>query len=453
MERLYHKNSTTELIPTTLIVPLCIPDTQLYPESLASFIIRLSKVHHVSVGRIFSLFIQPRMSSLQKGHILHRCTDGYSINGAGGLGLDVFQVVNVLTRPSDHFRFCSFYFLSSLLGKSYKNLLSKKLKWCPQCITEIQQSYYPLYWHSLNVDCCIKHQTKLVSVCPSCKGPQMLLTASSVMGECADCGKPLCKSYENFNEIKAAARELWVAENINQLVINHKYLSKIDTLKNFRENLKLICTDYGSITKAEYRLGFSETLFQRWLTRNHPNMPELIELGYRLNIPLISFLLPHGIKNRSRACYLYPKKKPQVKLAAQKDEIEKRLLQIIEKNEIISIKSLAKELGKSEGFLQYQFRELLDEIITIRNRHVAQERAVNRDKLIADTAEIAIQLMIQGKYFGGRMMTSSLSDKVGFKKMTNRSLIEVFNNEKLKYSELLAIALRDKLSPSNRMEK
>ncbi len=113
MERLYTPTTKLELHPTTLIAPVRIIETRRYTESLSSYITRLAQAHQLSVGLLFTQFIQPRISSQQKGHLLHRCTDGYAINGAGYLGGDIYNAAKSMVSPLESDTFCSFYFLTS----------------------------------------------------------------------------------------------------------------------------------------------------------------------------------------------------------------------------------------------------------------------------------------------------------------------------------------------------
>ncbi len=448
MDRLYNRPNKFLLRPSTLILPPCLPESTYLPEALSSFIIRLSSSHHISVGQLVREFIQPRILSQQRGHLLHRCHDGYTINGASSIGWELFEAVNGLVAHIDNSQYCNFYFLRSLLGRSYKNLMSKQMRWCPLCISEEHSCYYPLYWHSLSVSCCIKHKIKLISMCPSCHVKMNVLSATTTMNRCSSCNAPLAGGVgEKVKLIDADEKDVWIADNINKLAINHLKLSQLSLLEIFRHNLQKICIEYRSISNAERRLGFSESLFQQWLTRNRPNFPEFVELGYRLNIPLLDLLTPTS-KTKISTCYLFDQSSPEEKPKASHQLILSRLGDVIDRQENISIKALAKELGKSEGYLQYHFRILLNEIIQIRIRHVQHSRKEQQEKLFLDAATAAIMLMIQGKYFGGRNMTRSLSERVGHKKLSNKRLLKFIYGEIRNRSENLPIALCDKLSPA-----
>jgi len=455
MEQLYSPKNRPGLRPSTLIAPPCISETYYYPESLSSFIIRLSNAHHINVGELVRKFLQPRISSRQKRHILHRCNDGYSVNGAGCIGRELFQVVKSLISQTDKTLFANFYFLESLIGKTYKNLISKEQFWCPLCLEEASTAYYPLYWHSLSVKCCIKHRIKLRSTCPACNSHSNVISASTRIGVCASCNHSLIINITQSNlplEV-VNSKDIWIAENINSLAKHHQQLAQLDLLRGFRGNLKLICREYGSVRNAERRLGFSETLFQRWLTRNRPNFTEFVELGYRLQIPLIKLLTPSDDIDKITTCYFYRRLSLEDKPPTSPYKIaHNRLVEIIDDQEVISIKALAKELGKSEGFLQYHFRDLLNEIIQIRSSHVNQAYKEQQEKLIYDAAVSAIQLMMQGKYFGGRNMTKSLSERIGHKKLSNKLILKFIHGDIRNLSDLLPIDLRDKLSPKENKE-
>lgn len=453
MERLYTPTTKPELYPTTLIAPARIPETHLYPESLSSYITRLAQAHQLSAGLLFTQFIQPRVSSQQKGHLLHRCTDGYAINGAGYLGGDIYTATKSMVSPLESSTFCSFYFLADLIGTSYRNLLSKHLKWCPICLTEGNENYYPLYWQCQSITCCIRHKTRLASACPHCNKTQQTLTASSSIGTCTSCRLPLFKTENQQPSPTPTKKELWIAQSVNELTTSHSQLSELNLTEHFRRNLRACCSIYGSIRNAEFQLGFAETHFQQWLTRNHPNLPDFIELCYRLNTQPSVMLSPTPLNMPSNICYIFPSFQPRKRQKIYKSNIETRLEDAIKRKEVISIKALSRNLGSSEGYLQQNFRSHLDIIISHRKEHLEITRKEHREKLIAEAAELAIKLMIQGKYFGGKSMAHSLSDNVGFKKLSNILLLKHLHNEKRNLSEDIKSTFHEKLSPYEDKEK
>lgn len=454
MDKLYSRSNTSGLRPSTLITPPCLLESDIYPESLTSYIIRLSKAHHITVGQLVRQFLQPRISSKQVRHILHRCIDGYTVNGASHIGSDIFYTTKKLTTPADQNHYCSFYFLQSLIGTSYKNLLTKELTWCPLCLTE-HNPYYPLYWHSLNVSCCLKHHVKLVSKCPKCEAKLNVLSASTSASSCSACGALLGSQSNQEDDLQCVTeKELWIARSINELAINDERLNQSNLLEIFRGNLRRVCDDYGSISNAERKLGFSETLFQRWLSRNRPNFSELVEFAYRLKIPLIDLLTVSKNKGVTAVCYFYSSFETEQHFhdSISEKAVEKRLNNIIGDKEVVSIKLLAKELRTSEGYLQYRFRELLDEIIDIRSLHIKQEQEAQQEKLLKDAALAAIHLMVQGKYFGGRNMVKSFSERTGHKKLSNKRLLKFIKSERRNLLNDLPLAFHEKLSPAFNQE-
>jgi AraC-like DNA-binding protein len=450
MDKLYNHSNAPGLRPSTLIVPPCPLESTKYPESLSSYIIRLANAHCISVGQLVKQFLQPRVSSKQSGHILHRCNDGYVTNGAGLLGSELFRIMKKLVTSADPNCYSSFYFLQSLIGTSYKSFLSKELSWCPLCLEE-HEPYLPLYWHSSQVSCCLKHRVKLISSCPKCGAKLNVLSASTVIRSCSTCGALLsAKATQEYELETATEKELWIARSINDLAIHHEKLSQSNLLENFRGNLRRVCDDYSSISNAERKLGFSETLFQRWLSRNRPNFSELVEFTYRIKLPLIDLLTPLIDQKDKPACYFYPKFEPDRRTHddTHENEVIERLNKIIETKEVVSVKSLARELGTSEGYLQYRFRELLNEIIEIRSLHLKQEHEEEQQKLLKDAALAAIQLMAQGKYFGGRRMTKSFSERTGHKTLSNKRLLKFIKSENRNLLNDLPMAFREKLSPT-----
>ncbi len=427
MERLYSYTDKPELRPTTLIAPVRIPESQQTPESLSSYITRLAQAHLVSVGVIVTQFIQPRITSQQKGHLLHRCTDGYAINGAGFIGCEVHNAVKSMVAPSESTAFYSFHFLGNLIGDTYKNLLSKQLKWCSSCVAENSENYYPLYWQCQSVGCCAKHETTLESACPHCGQTQQTLTATSVTGKCSTCNLQL--RGEPSNTQRATKKQLWMANNVNQLITEQIHLSNSKLITNFRLNLKTSCTLYGSVQNAERQLGFTKTRFQNWLTRNRPNFPDFLELCYRLNTSPIDYISPPRTP-QEHACYVFPSPTPKQRKKKDRAQIENRLQHAAEQEEAISIKALSRELKTSVGYLQYHFQDHLDVITANRKAYLDDLKKTQRENLVTEAADIALQLLAQCKYFGGKNMAITLSDKVGFKKLTNKSLIDHWNSHK-----------------------
>ncbi|MGH0592420.1 TniQ family protein [Bacillus pretiosus] len=140
-------------------------------ESLASYIIRLSREHNMTLGTLINKMIAPMLdnkyilnSSINGGN---RFYDGAkSLNGFEKNAIEFTRVLRLLTGRND-IKETTLREIKDLIAS--RDLLKNNLAWCPICLNQWKEgAYYPLIWFFKDVKVCVQHNCELEDNCPSC---------------------------------------------------------------------------------------------------------------------------------------------------------------------------------------------------------------------------------------------------------------------------------------------
>lgn len=181
-------------------------------ESLSSYLLRLAKVHGVTLGRLLTT-LKTDYQNANPGWI------DYSETHANP------QTLATLVRPTDSvadllriiesvtgdigLRATTFQALRHACYRSV-GLFHGYLRWCPECFTEDVraggQAYYRLIWSFKDVEFCHKHGAPIISRCPKCYRRQNSVNRRKAIHRCFKCSTEL--TCRHTDEVVAEAADV-----------------------------------------------------------------------------------------------------------------------------------------------------------------------------------------------------------------------------------------------------
>jgi hypothetical protein len=153
-------------------------------ESLSSYVKRLAYYHHLRVVDFLAYCATQTDESAMMAttHKFHR------IDGICGSGQVWSRLIAHLTRRLDVL-YLSMSYWDCILNP-YR-LMKQHQTWCPLCYAASQEAqtpiYAPLLWSLNAVDICLIHDVRLVALCPHCNRRFHSLTNNAMCGFCPKC--------------------------------------------------------------------------------------------------------------------------------------------------------------------------------------------------------------------------------------------------------------------------
>jgi hypothetical protein len=388
-------------------------------ESLTSYLTRLAAAHSVSPRTLVIHAIAP----LVGGNNLRRLTtnrlaafwmtDACALNGTGATAHGWAQAVATLTgRPE-------IPFLTMLTWREvlpFRGLLRRVHAWCPVCYEEWQTAgtpvYDPLRWTLAIVTGCPRHRRLLRQECPhpGCRQSQPPVAARSRSGHCSACGGWLGASVEfgGGEEIPSIAELTWQSwvENAVGTLLAASPLATPPPRERIAHRIKQCIGSPGGLTAFAHALQLNPSCLCQWGRGTHlPSITVLVDLCYRLDIPLRDFLLAEPV--RINPAPIHPRSPPGVPrepAAGHKPFEANRVRGALE--DILqssvepppSVCAVARHLGYAYNRLQYRFPDLCRAISAryLAHRQRSGERRLER--LRNEVREVTCRLHAQGVY-------------------------------------------------------
>lgn len=282
---------------------------------------------------------------------------------------------------------------------NYK-LIKKKQEWCPKCLEEWKQQglpiYFPLMWSISPVAICSKHEVKLEDRCPDCEKTVPYLSRYHENGFCPHCRNWLGSSRGTRIQKKAEqyAQQVWFIEQIGLLLSSNEG-NDTCSFPKLSENLLLLsklCRKYDCH-------GRWTSVIDGWLLEDiTPSIDSLLEISYRLSVPLeillmneinesdldVSKLLWHP-KRRRQSCQLNVEKVIKICL--------EYYLGISPDVPSPSLKFVAEEIGCDLSTIRSHYPELASQIS---HNYVAcqKEQTRVRHEEIEKTVRTAVESIV-----------------------------------------------------------
>lgn len=285
-------------------------------------------------------------------------------------------------------------------------LLKQTRQWCPDCLAndrkEGRQAYQRLYWCLGSVSTCVEHRRLLSDRCPACGGGQTYLPRLPFMDHCGECGALLCG--EPVRSLSPTSSQIWDSESTFELIAtthqsDGKIIMKGDLHRLVRELVgrlaggsAAILAKLTDIERASIR-GWSEG-------RTLPSLVQFVRFCRAVQCPPSALVTGHPLfidpalirpvnegllrAGRSRA-------------ANDFSELKKRLEALLEANkgQPISLREVARRLGRSVGILKFRYPETCRLIVARAAAARSEEHRrlrVEREQHLAEALEACARI-------------------------------------------------------------
>lgn len=342
-----------------------------YRESLSSYYLELSHIHHLSPKTLAREIIIPRIkvdnAIIDKDNfILWKLP---LFNGIGTVPEKWAEHLSELTEQKDLID------LTLVPLRPYTNmqrLTSRSKKWCPLCLSEAAQegrAYGQLLWEIDAVEACPKHGIKLVSRC-RCEGvgSQSKRNIMHLSGFCDLCGHSLTQNNEEFIEnapddkVKRAQLTAELLGDIERL--KHKSPIGIPVfLKNAVQNFA-----GGNAALFGRLLGIKKNTLHGWTNGKFiPTFPQLVEIAFACRCSIADVMLGtqitfegSGLVNvQSIPLISFRTTESQM---FDRDLVKQQLEVLVNETPPISVASAAEKIGVSRRTLFRDFGKIAGEI-------------------------------------------------------------------------------------------
>ncbi|OPD43728.1 hypothetical protein BVG00_21560 [Bacillus cereus] len=387
-------------------------------ESLISYIIRLSKEHNIMVGTLISKLVAPLLnnnyvlnSSINGGN---RFYDGVkSLNGFDKNAEEFIRVLELLTGRID-IKSTTLLEIKGLI--SPRGLLRNNLAWCSVCLEEwgTDAVYYPLIWFFKDMKICVKHNCKLQDICSSCSTYVPILHRKSLIGYC-----PYCCNWLGTSKTKELEcdKALFQAQELSTLLANRALLARKYSEKSISDVFLGLINNYTNGNSAEFArfVNISKVTLWDWVYGGRlPSLGKILDICYRINIPLIQFLI-----GSPKLDYKLNKKVEQKRAGEilkrrkiNQHELQKRLEDFLLKRKELSLLKVSKILGYDRRVLTSNFPEICKLIVNQHKEYCIQQKHNRNLKLIGDVDK-AITYLQENEVYPSRREVEKFLNKPG----------------------------------------
>lgn len=271
-----------------------------YIESITSYTKRLAEAHSVTVSQL----IRKKLSLVEQANINTQALHWLGKRSAALVGTtttasDLVQVLEIATLTEN---------LQALTLLPWKKVFPAKglthsvQMWCSLCFEEWREKgellYEPLIWSFKAVTFCPIHYHQLQEYCPHCHKQNYPLDYQARLGHCSRCGQWLGQksttglSLNNCLEEKRDW-EIWVCDNISDLLRNEKQLSVKLSKEQVQESFNAYVWQRGAGSVAAFAryLRMNQPTLQSWCSgKTLPQIEVLLKVCQRLGIKLFDFL-------------------------------------------------------------------------------------------------------------------------------------------------------------------
>lgn len=346
-----------------------------FTESLISFISRLAVAHCLPPGVLMERLLNPLVNKAHGGANLHKIYPfTRALNGTGEMANSLVKALQTLTLHDN------LYLLTMLPWFGlfpHRHLLRTDRAWCSACYQDWCCSkkviYEPLLWSLEVVKVCPAHRQKLLYQCPHCYQKNYPLAWHSRPGFCSKCqewlGVPLEVKASNQKELseEELALEVWVVNTVGDFIASTPDLAS-DLTKDRIAKVFCIYVDHlaqGSIAELARQLQIPKNTLWLWCKGvNRPTFTKLVEICFRLEVSLSSFLTEDASLKRCQEIKLLPVKRQSISRADAKpldlQEIKLHLEKILsdDKQPYPSLEQVARTLGRDRRTIIRHLPEL-----------------------------------------------------------------------------------------------
>lgn len=267
-------------------------------ESLTSFLLRLSNIHCISMGKLTRSILMPTLKIKYSRNPYNRFSPPH-LNAFGKLTTLTLNALESL---------CDLRNISSLVLKNFesafciKNLARNQRAWCPECLLEMKLKkgtiYEKLIWNLNKYQICIKHNNFIQTTCYECGKEQEIIPYKAQNGYCQYCncwlGNECNNDFKYDNSLIEVDQKAYFKSKQIEKMLEFYFNNSVDkenifsSLKKIYEHLsgymlkKELCENYLGIpipTFMNYCKGVGK------LSLDH-----LLEISWRLRVSIVEIM-------------------------------------------------------------------------------------------------------------------------------------------------------------------
>jgi hypothetical protein len=371
-----------------------------YVESLSGYISRLALEHFITPHHLMSKIVA---LVTDKSTINNRSASGNhgrAINGLGNISADLVAVFEKLTLRND-LRFTTMLTWAEVLPNMH--LIRQHRAWCAACYEDWRASkqiiYDPLIWAITPLIICPKHRRYLESNCIHCNSQFHHLFNRMIPGHC-----PKCRSWlgvaPNRSHTTILEGELrwqsWVHDNVGALLAEAPKVVTPPTRTHIEQAISNLI---NTLDLHQYRdlmtsLNVPSGTFDKWRKgRNLPHLSWLLQLCYRMKVPLVDVLCQKVVLDKAveSTDHLGTEINKQNRyknryMTIDHDQVEKQLIAASIEFPPRPLYQVASQIGYSISKLKNRFPQLCQIISTNRKQYKTRPFDLKNAKKIIRSA-------------------------------------------------------------------
>ena len=339
------------------------------------------------------------------------------LHATNGIGVMADRHIEAIAAASGRINaeFLTMKPLQYLSDSRGKGLMKRNLAWCDECWRQDVETevtpYTRLYWLVQNVKVCAIHNRRLSNHCPCCGDVNHVFPNFPRQWICDKCGTELYKTDSDSAPESFTSAEAWSSFSIYRLIER----TQNDKL-NLREHMvrralnHILETSRMSAKEFSLRLNIDKKIVDRLLEgKRRPYFPVLLDLCYRLNIPIDQFLLDRDILTAKD--YWRDLVKPAFVVSSKisdkkKIEVARALKKVLaeDPNPPIRINHFARQNGVGYDVILYHFPKEYNELRSRWTTWERKQRKSNSTDRLQNLSDAVFSLVRVGIYPSDRKM-------------------------------------------------
>lgn len=361
-------------------------------EAFSSYLIRLARVHSVSVGQLLAVAIAHYPTSTldsQKGLFSSRICGLVRPNRTTAAIVDVVERATGVARGS--LERATFLCLSEVLSRGVA-IYPPRMRWCPACIAESRNrpdaTYFKLRWQLSVDEHCTVHRVGIRDRCQSCGGQQDSYAVRDSLRNCIHCSKPL--DGLSWSDLANTKQVTTRTDDLFRYICRHGD-SRFPAGAP-QNAIKELCQEALKFRQQNPMSGLlpKETHWQFVIGDQPMSLGVALRISEALEVPLVD-LLQGEIRGTNRQLILDRVAYPKWDLARHRrstwlrvDQIEEELSRAFDRvaqSKQPSLAAVARAIGVSVGALRYHFPVRVERIV----QRFAKLRAQYRRAVVRGT--------------------------------------------------------------------
>ncbi len=356
-------------------------------ESLAGYIHRVAFEHGIYVGELLRFCHRHASDELAKPSYPHlpkymAVGEMIRVNEMSDMVLELFEIMTGQDLKAGTL-FWMRDLLTRLRGEIYPGF-----RWCPECFAEMetigQQPYFKLIWSFSSISHCSIHRTPLVDMCGHCDSGQNTYKKANPLHLCQSCSHPLSKRKKRLRN--KDIQPSWVSMGSDLTMLLRDMAAdggESFCPENIRDSLSKVFDHYWANENEEefYRVLGRDKLLALIYKQRPISFRVARIIAFRLGMPLHT-LLSGNAHNTSAVldaewfCNFPP---GYLESSVKKKHDHRKIIRRVRKvlaaaKEPPSLKSLAKQVDVSVGYLEYRHPVLVAAVVQAHARYEKEEQ-------------------------------------------------------------------------------